>query len=104
MKILNKLKFIALFLIIAMQFVFMPSQKAYAATSPTLVGSTSYSVLGHTTVTNTGSTTTTGDVGVSTGTSITNFLPGVAGGNNAVHLHSNDSSAIAAQADNLSAF
>jgi hypothetical protein len=100
-----KLKLIALFLIIAMQFVFMLSvHKAYAATSPTLVGSTSYSVLGHETVTNTGNTTTTGDVGVNTGSAIVGFPPGVAGGNNAVHLHSNDSSAIAAQADNLTAF
>jgi hypothetical protein len=100
-----KLKLIVLFLIVLMPLIFITSsQKAYAATSPTLVGSTSYSVLGHTTVTNTGSTTTTGDVGVSTGTSITNFPPGIAGGNNAVHLHSNDASAIAAQADNLSAF
>jgi hypothetical protein len=88
-----------------MQLIFITSpQKAYAATSPTLVGSTSYSVLGHTTVTNTGSTTTTGDVGVNTGSAITGFPPGVAGGNNSIHLHSNDASAIAAQADNLTAF
>jgi len=76
----------------------------YAATSPTLTGALSYSVLGHTTVTNTGSTTTTGDVGATTGTAITGFPPGIAGGNNAVHVHSNDASAIAAQADNLVTF
>ena len=100
-----KLRLIALFLIVLMQFIFITSpQKAYAASSPTLVGSTSYSVLGHTTVTNTGSTTTTGDVGVNTGSAITGFPPGIAGGNNSTHLHSNDSSAIAAQADNLTAF
>lgn len=91
-------------LVILIQFVFIPLQKVYAATSPTLSGSSSYSILGHTTVTNTGSTTTTGAVGVSTGTSITNFPPGIAGGDNSVYLHSNDASAIAAQADNLSAF
>ena len=77
---------------------------AYAATSPTLVGSASYSVLGAETVTNTGLTTTTGDVGVSAGTEITGFPPGIAGGDNSVYLHSNDASAIAAQADNLTAF
>lgn len=77
---------------------------AYAATSPTLVGAAGYSVLGATTVTNTGSTTTTGEVGVSAGTAITGFPPGIAAGDNAVHLHSNDASAIAAQADNLVAF
>jgi len=77
---------------------------AYAATSPTLAGSASYSVLGAETVTNTGSTTTTGDVGTTGGTSITGFPPGIAGGDNAVHIHSNDASAIAAQADNLVVF
>lgn len=77
---------------------------AYAATSPTLVGATSYSVLGAETVTNTGLTTTTGEVGVSAGTAITGFPAGIAAGDNATHLHSNDASAIAAQADNLVAF
>jgi len=76
----------------------------YAATSPTLTGAFTYSVLGATTVTNTGSTTTTGDVGATAGTAITGFPPGIAGGNNAVHVHSNDASAIAAQADNLATF
>ena len=76
----------------------------YAATSPTLAGSISYSILGAETVTNTGSTTTTGDVGVAAGTAITGFPPGIAGGDNAAHIHSNDASAIAAQADSLVAF
>jgi hypothetical protein len=105
MKLLNKTRLIVVIVIVLMQFIFVsPPQKIYAATSPTLTGAASYSVLGHTTVTNTGSTTTAGDVGVSTGTSITNFPPGTAGGNNSTHLHSNDASAIAAQADNLAAF
>lgn len=92
----------ALVSILALSFIGF--NNTYAATSPTLTGALSYSVLGHTTVTNTGSTTTTGDVGVSTGTAITGFPPGIADGNNAVHLHSNDASAIAAQADNLVTF
>jgi hypothetical protein len=72
-----------------------------AATSPTLVGSASYSVLGGAAVTCTGSTTTTGAVGVSPGTSITGFpSPCTAGGG----TQSNNASAIAAQADNLTAF
>ncbi len=72
-----------------------------AATSPTLAGSSGYSVLGGAAVTCTGSSTTTGAVGVSPGTSITGFpSPCVAGGG----THSNDASAIAAQADALSAF
>lgn len=105
MKILNKIKLIiALLFVVLMQFVFIPVTSALAATSPTLAGAASYSVLGGAAVTNTGSTTTTGDVGVSPGTSITGFPPGIANGNNATHLHSNDASAIAAQADALTAF
>jgi LPXTG-motif cell wall-anchored protein len=77
---------------------------AYAATSPTLTGSASYSVLGAEAVSNTGLTTTTGNVGVATGTAITGFPPGIAGGNNATYIHSNDASAIAAQSDNLITF
>ncbi len=75
--------------------------KVFAATSPTLVGSAGYSVLGGAAVTCTGSTTTTGAVGVSPGSSITGFpSPCTAGGG----THSNDASAIAAQADALTAF
>ncbi len=77
------------------------SSKVFAATSPTLVGSADYSVLGGAAVTCAGSTTTTGAVGVSPGSSITGFpSPCTAGGG----THSNDASAIAAQADALSAF
>lgn len=106
MKILNKImKYIAILLIILLQFIFIPtSQVAYAATSPTLTDSKSYSVLGHSTVTNTGATAAAGDVGVSSGTSITGFPPGVAGGDNSVHLHSDDASAQAAQIDNATAY
>lgn len=95
-------------LTIALVLGFTPPIPAHAATSPTLVGSANYSVLGATTVTNTGATTTVGEVGVSAGTAITGFDvpggPGVAAGNNAIHIHRNDASAIAAQADNLAAF
>ena len=77
---------------------------AFAATSPTLAGSEGYSVLGGAAVTNTGTTTTDGSVGVSPGTSITGFPPGIASGDNNVYLHSTDASAIAAQADALTAF
>lgn len=72
------------------------------ATSPTLGASASYSVLAFTTVTNTGPTTISGDVGVASGTEITGFPPGVVGPPGS--LHSNDASAIAAQADNLIVF
>lgn len=100
----NNKKLIISTIVAAFMIAISGPMNAYAATSPTLAGSSTYSVLGATTVTNTGATTTTGDVGVSPGTAITGFPPGIAGGNNATHLHSNDASAIAAQADNLTAF
>lgn len=103
MKLTNK-KMALNALVTAFMLIVAGPMNAYAATSPTLTGASTYSVLGATTVTNTGSTTTTGDVGVSAGTAITGFPAGIAGGDNAVHIHSNDASAIAAQADNLSAF
>ncbi len=74
---------------------------ADAATSPTLTGAAGYSALGGQGVTCTGSSTTSGAVGVSSGTSITGFpAPCTAGGG----THSNDASAIAAQADDLATF
>ena len=103
MKKIN-IKLIIGVIVTAFTFSFGGLTNTYAATNPILTGSASYSVLGSTTVTNTGLTTTNGDVGVSPGTAITGFPPGIAGGDNSVHLHYNDASAIAAQADNLAAF
>lgn len=76
---------------------------ALAATSPTLIGAADYSVLGGAEVTCTGTTTTTGNVGVSPGSSLVGFpVPCTAGPPGTTH--NNDASAIAAQADTLSAF
>jgi len=92
---------LVLVLVLAASVGVVAVTSANAATSPVLVGSASYSVLGGAAVTCTGSTTTTGAVGVSPGTSITGFPgPCTAGGG----THSNDASAIAAQADSLTAF
>lgn len=100
MKILNKFaKFLAVLLVVVLQFVFVPVPVARAATSPTLTGASGYSVLGGAAVTNVGTTTTDGSVGVSPGTSITGGTINAAGG-----IHSNDASAIAAQADTVSVF
>lgn len=75
--------------------------EVFAATSPILSGASTYSVLSGAAITCTGATTITGAVGVSPGTSITGFpSPCTAGGG----THSNDASAIAAQADALAAF
>lgn len=53
-----------------------------------------FSVLAGSTVTNTGSTTVSGDVGVSPGTAVTGFPPGLAGGT----IHTADGAAAQAQA------
>lgn len=104
---MNKLKnqSISIILVLSLSLAglsFGVSARPLPATSPTLGASGSYSVLAGSTVTNTGPTTTNGDVGVAPGTAITGFPPGVAGPPGTVH--SNDASAIAAQADNLIVF
>lgn len=99
-----KVKYLSLFAIVGFAAALLYGVfLALAATSPTLGASGSYSVLGGAAVTCTGSTTTNGDVGVSPGTAITGFpSPCTAGPPGTTH--SNDASAIAAQADNLSVF
>jgi len=59
-----------------------------------------YAVLGATTVTNTGNSVITGDLGLSPGTSITGFPPGLVSG----AIHTNDASASQARADALLAY
>src|ERR1035437_8012385 len=85
MKILNKMKFIALLLIIVMSFIFITSpQKAYAATSPSLGNADSFSIVGYLGITdaNPASTTITGNIGVrpTTGASITSACSSMNGG------------------------
>src|SRR5579872_6676720 len=101
MKVLGNTKSLLVAVATVLMLAIVGPTNVFAATSPTLVGSAGYSVLGGAAVTCTGSTTTTGAVGVSPGSSITGFpSPCVAGGG----THSNDASAIAAQADALTAF
>lgn len=69
---------------------------AYAADAPVGLGTTAtYSVLGGQAVTNTGPTTLGGDLGVSPGTAITGFPPGIVGG----ATHAGDAQAAQAQSD-----
>jgi len=73
----------------------------FAVTAPLLLGDAhGYSVLAGTAVVNTGATTVSGDLGVSPGTSITGFPPGIVGGN----IHAGDASAAAAQTDLAGAY
>jgi hypothetical protein len=61
----------------------------------------SFGVLGGSAVTNTGATTVNGNVGVSPGTSVTGFPPGVVVGGT---IHSNDAVAVQAQNDLTTAY
>ncbi len=73
-----------------------------AATSPNLGAAASYSVLAGQTVTNTGSTIIPGNLGVSPGSAITGFPPGVVGPPGTIHA--GDSHAASAQIANTAAF
>jgi hypothetical protein len=74
---------------------------AFAAQSPVDLGTAaSFSVLGGSAVTNTGASTLGGDLGVSPGTAITGFPPGIVGGT----IHSADAVAAQAQSDLTTAY
>jgi uncharacterized repeat protein (TIGR01451 family) len=76
-------------------------QPASAQVAPSLGAAQSFAVLAGTTVTNTGSTVVTGNLGVSPGTSITGFGPGIVVGGT---IDDNNSAAALAQLDNASAY
>ena len=88
--------------IIAILLVALIGQ-VYAATSPTFGASGSYSVLAGTRVTNDGLLTVIdGDVGVSPGSEVTGFPPGIV--NLPYTIHRADGSAANAQLDNVALF
>jgi hypothetical protein len=74
---------------------------AFASQAPVGLGTAStYSVLGAQTVTNTGPTTIEGDLGVSPGSAVTGFPPGIVLGT----VHAADASAAQAQVDLTAAY
>jgi hypothetical protein len=96
---MRKRKSVGLLSIIALAaFLYGPSP-AFAQIS--LGTSQSFAVLGGSTVTNTGTSAITGNVGVSPGTSVTGFPPGVIAGG---AIHANDGVAIQAQTDLTTAY
>lgn len=78
------------------------AQSAWAAEAPVGLGTaSSFAVLAGSTVTNTGETVVSGDLGVSPGTAITGFPPGLVGGG---VIHSADAVALQAQSDVTTAY
>lgn len=85
--------------ILAVALVWQQSP-AFAATPVGLGTATSYSVLAGSAVTNTGPSTLQGDLGVSPGTAITGFPPGITAG----AIHAADAVAVQAQSDLTTAY
>ncbi|MEO6689099.1 MAG: ice-binding family protein, partial [Dokdonella sp.] len=74
---------------------------ALAQTAPPLGTAGSFAVLGGSTVTNTGATAIVGEVGVSPGSAIVGFPPGIISGGT---IHANDAVALQAQSDLTTAY
>jgi type VI secretion system secreted protein VgrG len=85
---------------VAFCLIFIPSV-AWSQTAPTLGTSQTFAVLAGSTITNTGATAISGEVGVSPGTAITGFPPGVVSNGT---LHSADATASLAQSDLTAAY
>jgi type VI secretion system secreted protein VgrG len=74
---------------------------AYGQTAPSLGTAQSFAVLAGSTVTNTGASVITGDLGVSPGSAVTGFPPGVVIGGT---IHAADALALSAQNSNTTAY
>src|SRR5215213_6472753 len=74
---------------------------ALAQTAPSLGTAQSFAVLGGSTVTNTGPSVITGDLGVSPGSAVTGFPPGLVSGGT---IHAADAVALQAQSDVTTAY
>jgi uncharacterized repeat protein (TIGR01451 family) len=95
---LTKLATVAL---LAALFSATPFRTAMAQVAPPMGTTQSFAVLGGASVVNTGSTVTIGDVGVSPGTVISGFPPGLVTGGT---THQTDAVALQAQNDNTAAY
>lgn len=88
-----------LFAVIAISLFFLTTAPLFAQVS--LGTAQNFGALGGSTVTNTGATTVNGNVGVSPGSAVTGFPPGVVVGGS---IHSNDAVAVQAQSDLTTAY
>jgi hypothetical protein len=80
---------------VAFSFCFSASAAPLVATAPNLGTATAFGVLAASTVTNTGDSVVDGDLGVSPGTAVTGFPPGIVNGT----IHAGDAVAAQAQSD-----
>jgi len=105
---MRKLNVLSILIILVMVSLYLAGPISYVsasrvnAISPTLGAVASYNVLAGTTVTNTGPTTMPGDLGVSPGTAVVGFPPGIVGPPGTIHA--GDANAAAAQVDSTAAF
>jgi len=93
---------ILLIMVIGSAILALSAITVIAATAPTLGWAGSFAVLGASTVTNTGSSIINGDLGVSPGSSVTGFPPGIV--NAPGTIHGPDALAQQAQIDVTTAF
>ena len=85
---------------VALLLFTVSSKPVFAQTAPTLGTAQSFAILGASTVTNTGPTVINGDLGLSPGTSVTGFPPGIVNGTQ----HITDAVALQAQTDANTAY
>ncbi|MGD0232081.1 MAG: ice-binding family protein, partial [Syntrophorhabdales bacterium] len=78
-----------------------PFHAALAQVAPTLGTAQSFAILAGSTVTNTGPTAVVGNLGVSSGTAVTGFPPGIVTGGT---IHAADAVALQAQGDTTTAY
>ena len=94
-------RIVATGLIVILALALLAPRAAGAATAPTLGTAQNFAVLGGSTVTNTGSSTVNGDLGVSPGTVVSGFPPGLVTGGT---IHRADAIALQAQQDVTTAY
>ena len=90
----------SLITLVSMAFAVFVCSRSSASAQEILGSAKRFAVLGSSTVTNTGPSVVTGDLGVSPGTAVTGFPPGIVNG----MIHANDAIAVQGRADAVTAY